>query len=416
MYRNYTSAGKGITSVTALDKWTVEVKVPPAYQNMLFFNISDHYFYYSPDPVLEGLDLDDWRNVCGTGPYMLTEYIPNTSQYYTKNPDYYMVDPLHPENHLPYANLRVLVIPDASTTMAGFRTGKLDFLKGASWEDGELLIKHNSELQYVRKPKYAYSTLCGRTDKEDLPFRDIRVRQALNLAVDNQEMVDVYFEGNADLLGYPCADVKDMEPYYVPLEEQPAAVQELFTYNPEKAIALLAEAGYPDGFKTQVVCRNDAKTVDLLSIIREYFLKVNVDMEISPVEGSVFSGISMNRSHEAMIYTATKASTPYELYFERLDSTWNVSFWHDDRIDEAYTQISAVVGKDDAEVGRIMKEITPLILEQSWGIWLPAEYDYFIWWPWLQNCHGEWGCGNLGADRHWKYFWKDEALRESMGY
>jgi len=131
-----------------------------------------------------------------------------------------------------------------------------------------------------------------RTDLPELPFKDLKVRQALMLATDFKGMLQSA-NGDAEMLVFPLN--KSFKRAYVPLEQLPPNVQELFSYNPEKAKALLKEAGYPDGFKTSIVCPNEPNYLDIMSVYKGMWTKVGVDLAIDSKELAVYTRVAYGR-------------------------------------------------------------------------------------------------------------------------
>ena len=269
-------------------------------------------------------------------------------------------------------------------------------------------------LSYIQTYPDMPSVLVGRMDKPELPFDDIKVRQALNMAINRQEIIDDYYGGYADMLSYPVCNAKVFEPIYRPLEEYPESVQMLFEYNPERAKELLEEAGYPDGFQTKVQC--DSNNADFLSLIQVYFQQINVEMQIEVLETSVMRSIGTARSHDEMITAITKSSVPFMLLTERETQLDCKSMWTHPLANEYYEKISAVLGKNDEEVIRLLRELAPHLLESAWGVWLPVPYMYTMWWPWLNNYYGVQDLGYCNQHRVWTFVWVDEGLKQSMGY
>jgi peptide/nickel transport system substrate-binding protein len=436
-FASYKPAGQVPTSVKALDKYTVELKVRPEHRGMLLLEIGGYMSMYPSDVIAAGLDMRDWRNCLTTGPWMLTDFVPAVSNTYTRNPNYWQHDPLFPENQLPYADKQhCLVIVDASTREAAFRTGKIDTLcppgaRDMYWDSFKMFKDQIPSLQYVMR--YTDSTFmpCGKVDDPNLPFHDLRVRQAMNLAINREEIIKGYYLGHADILGYPVKNGAVFAPYYVPLDQMPTepmvegsecSVQELFTYNPEKARQLLKEAGYPDGFKTQIICDNtafgvDASGPDFMLLIREYLLKVGIDMEVKPMDYSQFMTMAGKRTFPEMAVGIGKTSHPYSMVNVRPEQTaWDRSGWGSPVTDAAWKEISANLGVNDAEVARIIRETTPYILENAWAIWVPIPHSFVVWWPWLKNFHGEFDPGYNMQYKQFFFSWIDVALKKSMGY
>jgi peptide/nickel transport system substrate-binding protein len=422
--------GERIISATALDKYTLEVKVPPEAQGLQIIYTGSWLYHYPKEVVDTYGDMKDWRNVCGTGAYMLTDYVAGSVLTYQKNPTYWQYDPLHPENRLPYIDtLKGLIITDASTQLAAFRTGQLDYSVGVmlTIENAHMLLEEFPEMDYVTIPSFA-NHLYFRVDKPELPWDDLRVRQAMTLVVNKQELIDEYYHGEADLQAAIYPPDKAWEPFYTPLEEMPTGpttsdskcgVQELFYYTPEsvtKAKQLLTEAGYPDGFTCSIISSNPQDT-DFLSVIKEYFAQVDVTLNIEQLEGSIVAGMRRSRSYEEGIYTGSPDSSfPYDMHSTRSESFDCFSYYEHPVTRAAYEEERSYVCKDDAKYAATLKAVVPFILEQCVGIWCPIPRSYRLWWPWVQNYHGEWALGCDDQSLALYYIWLDEALKRQMGY
>ena len=117
-------------SITATDRYTVEVKLQDPRLDALLVLIDDNLaFMHAPEVVEQHGDVADWRNLVGTGPFMLTDWVEGSSLTWVKNPDYWGHDEKYPENRLPYVDEVVkLIIPDQATRVSAMRTGKVDYL------------------------------------------------------------------------------------------------------------------------------------------------------------------------------------------------------------------------------------------------------------------------------------------------
>ena len=411
----YTQTGLGLgpTSIKALDKYTVEVKVPAKSQGIMLLEIGDNLYTNPPECWEEGDGWQEWNEIVGSGPFIISDYVADSLIHYTKHPNYFESDPLNPGNQWPYLDaVKVLIIPDLSSRLAAFRTGKTDIQGGLSWEDARDMMERCPETQYSRKlgtPGVA----AGRMDTA--PFDDIRVRQAMNLAVNQQEILDDYLSGEGVLLGYPYHPTISYEKYYTPLEEMPEDVKMLFTYNPEKAKQLLADAGHPDGFKTHIIC--PSASVDEVSMIKAYLDEVNIDMEIRPVETGAYNSYYWGHTHEQMLWgTAKGCWAPFEMLMTKRGMGENFAIIDDPYFDNVQAVVGTDMVKDPDNYFKTMKEAGVYELSLAWAIFMPNRWIYTMWWPWVQNYYGITWSGWANFGDIYKGIWLDSEMKESMGY
>ncbi len=402
-----------LESITATDKWTVVVKAKPGKLGWSFEYTTDLIKIIPREVGEQNINFNKWENSCGTGPFILIDHVPGSSTTLVRNPNYWRNHPLHPEDTMPYIDgVKMLNIPDVSTQMAALRTGKLDSATGINWEDAATLRKTTPEL----KERFWYSevpvSINLRVDKPELPWHDIRVRRALWLAIDHQEIVDEYFQGNAELFGWPLLPIPDFKAMYRPLEEFPESIRELYEYKPEKAKQLLAEAGYPDGFKAEVILQST--NVDLISIAQDYLAKIGVDLELQVVEAGVYWAISARKTHTQGIIGFAHAGHPFKPLSVTLGHMMNWSCVNDPKINELNEGIRG--GFDFAERAALVKEMVPLELEGCYLVAFPAPYQYAMWWPWVKGYSGEKSWGHVGGLGRARFIWLDQELKKEMGH
>ena len=357
----------------------------------------------------------DWKNAVGTGPFQLTDYVQGNSSTYVKNPLYWDTERIGESDYkLPFVDKVIYhTIKDEASWIAALRTGKLDILESIRWQNVESLKKSSPQLKWSRWLNMSGTFLAMRADTK--PFDDIRVRRALNYAVNKQEIVSSYYEGHAELFGYP--QHPDYTGYWEPLSSMPDSVKELFVYNPEKAKKLLAEAGYPNGFTFKVqVCACSPDHMDLLPLVAAYLEQVGVKLEIQTMEYGAFlsamtsgtnaPGYFMNNGHTNPTTTLRKSFVTKEV--------WNPSQYSDPAFDAKMAEIYRT--RDEPTRQQMVKELTRDILDKAPYIWLPTPYVYTAWWPWVKNYGGELRAGAVRPGPIYARLWIDQEMKKQMGY
>ncbi len=357
----------------------------------------------------------DWKNHVGTGPFQLTDYVQGNTVTFSKNPIYWDKETIGGQSFkLPFADkISYRIIKDESAFITALRTAKLDVLEGVRWSSVDELKKNAPALKWNRWLNTGGNFMAMRVDQK--PFDDVRVRRALNMAVNKQEIVKSFYNGNAELFAYPMHP--DYVGYYEPLEKMTESARELFVYSPEKAKALLAEAGYPKGFSFKVqVCSCSPDHMDLLPLIAAYLEKVGVKIEIQPMEYGAFLSAMTTRTHTAGYFMQNGHTNPTTTIRKSFVSNqrWNPSGYSDaemdKRMDIAYAE------RDESKRQIQLKIMTRDIVEKAPYIWLPVPYVYTAWWPWVKNYGGELRAGSERPGPIHARMWIDQDLKKKLGH
>jgi peptide/nickel transport system substrate-binding protein len=402
--------------MTKIDKYTVQISLvsdsiaPPAYPQA-FFTV------FPPEAYANGGNLLDWHNECGTGPYMVSDAVTDSSATFVRNPDYWRTDPFFPDNHLPYiSKLIFLDIPDNSTALAALRTHKID-KAGLTWDQGEDMMKTNPELKYRRLLSTTTPVIQFREELANTPWANQKVRQALQMATDYNAILTDYLHGNGEKLTWPympnCIGV------YTPLDQLPSDIQALYTYNPDGAKKLLSDAGYPNGIgNANITMFSDPTYTDLMAIVKEEWAKVGVNLNFQIVDYGTLTTMMINHTFQDMsiVYWGNigPLSAPGWGYTTTMAAgLYNYSHVNDKYIDDTFQKAYTALDYDTQF--SILKDLGPYLLRRVDYIPLPTPYGYTFWSPWFKGYSGEYLDGRYyNVYACFTFGWIDQSLKQKI--
>ncbi|QFT59485.1 Glutathione-binding protein GsiB precursor [Sulfitobacter sp. THAF37] len=201
----------------------------------------------------------------GTGPYKVDLVEPGQLYELSKFEDYHD----SPKGEADIGKIEVKTIPDMNTQVAELFNGGLDFLWNVPADQAEKLAEMEDRFEVVNAQaiRIGYITIdaAGASDP-DGPMTDKKVRQAIYHAIDRQAIVDALVKGSSEVVNAGCA----------PIQFGCDQSVKTYDYDPEKAKALLAEAGYPDGFEIDFYAYRDRPYAEaLMGFLNEVGITTN---------------------------------------------------------------------------------------------------------------------------------------------
>jgi peptide/nickel transport system substrate-binding protein len=399
-----------ISKVTAVDKYTVQVKYKsPGAVSFLYLLDMGATNTIEPREWVELSETDrkDWHNAAGAGAWILSDWISGTSDTYTKNPDYYGYDERYPKNKLPYADsLKEIQIPDPATALASLRSGKIDLIESLQIQQSQSLTQTNPEIKQGKLLAGSQSIVIKYNTE---PFDDIRVRKAMQLAVDIKTIAATHYKGMLD--GLPCGMFNAAAAeagYGSPYKDWPQSLKDEYAYNPAKARELLAEAGYPDGFKTNVVVSTVMTDMELAQIFKAGLLEIGIDMEIRPMEQAAYNAFVVTGKHDQLSWTpmgktGSIINVALIVGLYKLGDHANGGKVDDPAYNAMLNEFYSAATLDEAKA--VSRKMDQWSIEQHWHVSACPTASFNAWQPSLNGYGGEalgaWTQGGLFS-RLWK--------------
>jgi ABC-type transport system substrate-binding protein len=415
-----------LESVVALDKHTVVFKFTTDNREAIIealHGVTPMQCIENPEAVQKWGKLDDWHHAIGTGPFILKDFFSGNSATLVKNPRYWGTDERYPQNKLPYLNsVKFLIVPDDDTAIETMRNGGIDIIDHISPILARSISKTNPEILQIIHPDSNAASIEPRNDRA--PFTDIRVRKAMQMSLDLPHIAKSYYQGTVE--PYPATLTSRYINWWgFPYEEWPQDLKDEYTYNPIDAKKLLSEAGYPDGFMTNIIV--DAESdINLLLIVKSYFAEVGIDMQMRTMNSADWDDFIMAKHmHSQLAHRPAgplgKCSSPtLNLSVFQKGNRMNWAMVNDPVFDAFLKRATAAIGADD--IKEVMRDANEYALRQHFTISLLQPMAYSLCQPWVKGFNAQFGsawahaAGPALLSFYLGRFWIDEKLKKTKIY
>lgn len=306
-----------------------------------------------PREVVEHYGADFRQHPCGTGPFQFQLWKENVKLVMRRNPHYFERDSLG--RPLPYLDaVAVTFIVDKQTNFLEFVKGNLDFLNSldASYKDelltrnGHLREKYADRIDLHRTPFLNTEYLGFRMESATSPLKDRRIRQAINYGFDREKMMRYLRNGIGD------PGIGGMVPCGLPGFDTVASYG--YDYYPSKALALLAEAGYPHGQGLPTITLSTTSSyLDLCKYIQQQLglIGINIKVDVNP-PAALREQIAQGRSawfRGSWIADYPDAENYLSLFYSanRCPDGANYTRYNNPRYDKLYRRAKAVTSEHE---------------------------------------------------------------------
>lgn len=250
-----------VDSVSVVDDKTVDIKLKAPTAPFIEMLTLPESVIVSKQWVENGGDFNE--NPVGNGPYKFVSWEKGREILLTKDDNFYKSD--KPKTN----NLRFTFIPDATTRSNALRTEEVYLID---------YVPSNEVIAFEKEPGIEVDIseapfMMLQFNTEEGPLSDARVRRAIAYAVDRQAVIDTAFMGRGTpLYGFPTR---------VGQNGYDGKFENYFSHDIEKAKELLAEAGYPDGFKTKILATSTYEFHEKTALVVQDSLKqIGIEAEV----------------------------------------------------------------------------------------------------------------------------------------
>ncbi len=287
----------------------------------------------------------------GTGPFMIADYEPGNQVVLKKNPYYW-------QKGLPYLDeVDIKIITDESVRQTSLISGDVDW--AISVPPQSLSQLQNDPNIVVDKTTAGAYWYIG-VNLKHKPLDDVRVRQAISYAINRKDITDAMTFGT----GVPTQDP-------IPSSSAWAFNYAPYSYDPAKAKQLLTEAGYPDGFRMQIMPTTQyPESVRGAQVIQQELGQVGIKVTIKNLEWAQWLQEEGKGNYDTYVCSWNGLVDPYDFFYaqQRTGQVFNFTGYSNPKVDALLDQGNSAKGFDQRKA--IYQQANKLIVDDAPYIYL----------------------------------------------
>lgn len=307
-----------IQSVDILDEKTVQVTLGEANPELLYSIAS------VGAAIIPAGSGEEAADPIGTGPFSFVSYTPQEGIVVAKNPDYW-------QEGLPYLDqVNFKIVASAETALMELQSGSIQIYP---YLTDSQIAELKTGFQIIATPSTVIQALFLNNAVE--PLDDVRVRQAIIYAIDEDAVNDFVFGGKSTIVS--SAMLPTLEKFYVNLNDTYGTGADV-----EKAKALLTEAGYPDGFDLEITLSSAYEVhLQAAEVVAEQLKAAGINAKLNIVENEIwYSEAYQGRNYQATLYGLSGDLTPgYIINRFQTPSKKNFVNFSDEEFDKTYAEL-----------------------------------------------------------------------------
>jgi len=365
----YQEVGGAIQQVDLIDDYTLDVvtKNPnPIFPSSIYsLTVMDEEWTTSNDDAYVS------THAMGTGAYTFVEWVPEDHLTLEANADYWRGAP---------SIERVIFQPisDEATRLAALESGDVDLITFLPIENIDRL-QDSAEIEVIAQPADRMIFL-GFEHSEGFPTADLRVRQAMYMAINIDEIIGVIFDGYATPATTIVAGPESAYPGF------DGTMERQFEYDPVRARELLEEAGYPNGFEITLdsVFDRYPKDEQVSLAVTTYLRQVGIECLLNVRSRSVHFGEIMNAETDFWLTGWREGSYDlYEAFGQHIltrdpngsQGGWNAGWYSNQEVDRLCAEANQALSAD--ERADLLKQANRIAMEEIAVLPLYAQYDIY---------------------------------------